>query len=123
VGPRDLVEGSVTVVRRIAGGKGPVPLAGVVAEVANALDVDQDALYAAALAHRDERTWAVTSVEDAAEAARTGWATIPWATLGVEGEARLAESGISVRCLTLPDGSTPRSEDEDGVLAVVGRAY
>ncbi|HEU5144542.1 MAG TPA: proline--tRNA ligase [Dermatophilaceae bacterium] len=123
VGPRDLAEGSVTVVRRIAGGKSPVPLAGVVAEIATALETDQDALYAAALAHRDERTCAVSTVEDAAEAARTGWATIPWAALGVEGEATLAESGISVRCLTLPDGSTPRSEDEDGVLAFVGRAY
>jgi prolyl-tRNA synthetase len=123
VGPRDLAEGSVTVVRRIAGGKSPLPLAGVVAEVASALDADHDALYAAALAYREDRTSAVARVDDAAEAARTGWATIPWATLGVQGEARLAESGISVRCLTLPDGSTPLSEDEDGVLAVVGRAY
>jgi prolyl-tRNA synthetase len=91
--------------------------------VAAALDADHEALYAAALAFRDERTAAVATIEEAAEAARTGWATIPWATLGVAGEATLAESGISVRCLTLPDGSTPRTEEEDGVLAVVGRAY
>ena len=123
VGPRDLAEGSVVVVRRVAGGKSPVPLGGVVAHVAAALDTDHEALYAAALAHQDDHTAAVTTVEEAAEAARTGWATIPWATLGVEGEARLAESGISVRCLTMPDGSTPRSEDQGGVVAVVGRAY
>jgi prolyl-tRNA synthetase len=94
-----------------------------VAHVAAALDTDHEALYAAALAHQDDHTAAVTTVEEAAEAARTGWATIPWATLGVEGEARLAESGISVRCLTMPDGSTPRVEDQGGVVAVVGRAY
>ena len=123
VGPRDLAEGSVVIVRRVAGGKSPVPLGGVVAHVAAALDTDHEALYAAALAHQDDHTAAVTTVEEAAEAARTGWATIPWATLGVEGEARLAESGISVRCLTMPDGSTPRSEDQGGVVAVVGRAY
>lgn len=123
VGPRDLAEGSVTVARRIAGGKTSVALAGVVPEVAAALDTDHDAMYAAALAFRDERTAAVATVEEAAEAAKTGWAMIPWATLGEAGEAKLAESAITVRCLTLPDGSVPASEDDPEVLAVVARAY
>jgi prolyl-tRNA synthetase len=123
VGPRDLVDDSVTVVRRIAGGKAPVSLRALVPTVTAALAEDQDSLYAAALAHRDARTSAVTTIEEAAEAARTGWATIPWATLGVEGEERLAASTVTVRCLTMPDGSVPPSEGADGVLAVVGRAY
>ncbi|WP_323096604.1 proline--tRNA ligase [Intrasporangium sp. YIM S08009] len=123
VGPRDLAEGSVTVVRRVAGGKTPVLLGALVPAVTAALDEDHDALYAEALTRRDTGTSAVTTVEDALEAARTGWATIPWATLGVEGEARLAASAVTVRCLTMPDGSVPDSEDADGVLAVVGRAY
>ncbi len=123
VGPRDLAEGSVTVVRRVAGGKTPVSLGALVPAVTTALDEDHDALYAEALARRDSGTRAVTTVEDALEAARTGWATIPWATLGIEGEARLAASGVTVRCLTMPDGSVPDAEDVDGVLAVVGRAY
>jgi prolyl-tRNA synthetase len=123
VGPRDLAEGSVTVARRIAGGKSSVPLGGVADTVTGALEADHDALYAAALAHRDANTSAVTTVEEAAEAARTGWATLPWATLGEEGESLLAESAVTVRCLTMPDGSVPRSESDDGVLAVVGRAY
>ena len=59
----------------------------------------------------------------AQDAARSGWAVIPWATLGPEGEAQLAESAITVRCLTMPDGSVPASDDEPGVMAVVGRAY
>ncbi|KRF48537.1 proline--tRNA ligase [Terrabacter sp. Soil811] len=123
VGPRDLAEGSVTVARRIAGGKSSVPLGGVVDTVTAALDEDHDALYAAALAHRDTNTAAVSTLEEAAEAARTGWATIPWSTLGEEGESLLAESAVTVRCLTMPDGTVPTSESDAGVLAVVGRAY
>ena len=123
VGPRELAEGAVTVARRIAGGKTSVALAGIVPEVTAALDSDHDAMYAAGLAFRDERTVAVATVDDAAEAAKTGWATIPWATLGVEGEAQLAKSAITVRCLTLPDGSVPTSEDNPEVIAVVARAY
>ena len=123
IGPRDLAEGSVTVARRIAGGKTSVPLGAVGEVVAAALDEDHEALYAAALAHRDEHTTTVATIEEAAEAARTGWALIPWSTLGPEGEATLAESAVTVRCLTLPDGSVPQDEDDPGVIAVVGRAY
>ncbi|MCB0871972.1 MAG: proline--tRNA ligase [Thermoleophilia bacterium] len=123
VGPRDLAEGSVTIARRIAGGKTSVPLAGVAQAVADALSTDHDALYADALQRRDARMTSVTTLDEAAEAAATGWATIPWASVGPEGEAKLAESAITVRCLVLPDGSVPRSEDEDDVLAVVARAY
>jgi prolyl-tRNA synthetase len=123
VGPRDLADGSVTVVRRIAGGKSHVALGRALSDVSRALDEDHEALYAAALAHRDANLADVERIEDAAEAARTGWATIPWKTLGTEGEAVLAESGVTVRCLTMPDGSVPLSEDDPAVLAVVGRAY
>jgi prolyl-tRNA synthetase len=123
LGPRDLAGGSATLVRRIAGGKAPVALGALVPTVTAALDDDHAALYAEALEHRDANTSAVDAIEDAAEAARTGWATIPWASLGPEGEARLAESSVTVRCLTMPDGSVPRAEEDDGVLAVVGRAY
>ena len=71
----------------------------------------------------DAHTTAVGTVEDAAEAARTGWATIPWASLGPEGEAALAQSAVTVRCLTMPDGTVPETEDDPLALAVVGRAY
>ncbi|MFM6850369.1 MAG: proline--tRNA ligase [Terrabacter sp.] len=123
VGPRDLADGSVTVVRRIAGGKSSVAVRAVVDTVTAALDEDHEALYAGALAHQTSSTRAVTTIEEAAEAARSGWATIPWSMLGPEGESTLAESAVTVRCLTMPDGSVPESEDDDGVLAVVGRAY
>ncbi len=123
VGPRDLAAGTVTVVRRIAGGKSPLPIGGLVAEVSRALDEDHEALYAAALAHRETHTAAVETLAEAAEAARTGWATIAWKRVGDSGEATLAESSATVRCLTMPDGSVPVSEDDPDVLAVIGRAY
>jgi prolyl-tRNA synthetase len=123
VGPRDLAEGTVVLVRRFDGSKRSMPLGEVRDAVPSQLSVDQDALYAAALAFREERTVAAASIDEASEAARSGWATVPWSVLGVDGETKLAESGITVRCLTMPDGSVPPSEDADGVLAVVGRAY
>ena len=123
IGPRDLEQGSVTMARRIGGDKTPVALGGIIDHATAALDHDQQALYAAALAHREAHTVAVRTVAEATEAAGSGWAVIPWATLGPQGEALLAESAITVRCLTMPDGSVPGSDDEPGVMAVVGRAY
>lgn len=123
IGPRDLADGSVVMVRRIAGGKASIPLGGVSTEVTEALTADQATLYDQAKAFADERTVDVGTLGEAREAAAAGWARIPWSTLGVEGEAKLAESAISVRCLTHANGSVPQSEDEDGVLAVVGRSY
>jgi prolyl-tRNA synthetase len=123
VGPRDLAAGSVVLVRRFDGSKRGMPLGQVRDAVPSQLAEDQQALYDAALAFRGARTVAAASIDEASEAARTGWATIPWSVLGLDGEAKLATSGITVRCLTMPDGSVPPSEDADGVLAVVGRAY
>ena len=123
VGPRDLADGKVTLARRIPGTKDPVALGGVVADVTAALEADQQALFDEALARRESLTRDVTTVAEAAEAAATGWARIPWATLGDEGEATLAEQAVSVRCLTRPDGSVPDAGDEPDLVAWVGRAY
>lgn len=123
VGPRDLAQGEVVVARRIPGTKTTVPLGSVTALAIEALAADQQALYEQAQTFAAERTVDVSTVPEAEEAGRTGWARIPWAVLGTEGEALLARSAISVRCLTLPDGSVPQSEDEPDVLAVVGRSY
>jgi prolyl-tRNA synthetase len=123
VGPRDLADGKVTLARRIPGTKDPVALGGVVADVTAALEADQQTLFDEALARRESLTRDVTTVAEAAEAAATGWARIPWATLGDEGEATLAEQAVSVRCLTRPDGSVPDAGDEPDLVAWVGRAY
>ncbi|MGI8531524.1 MAG: proline--tRNA ligase [Geodermatophilaceae bacterium] len=123
VGPRDLAEGTVTVVRRIPGTKTQAGLAEVAPLVAAALVEDQRTLYDEALARREQATVDVSTVDEAAAAAATGWARIPWSTLGVEGETRLATKAISVRCLVRADGGVPDSVDEADLVAVVGRSY
>ena len=49
---------------------------------------------------------------------------MPWAVLqAADGEARLREHGITVRCLVSGDGGLPSGEDDPDALAYVGRAY
>ncbi|MYS84894.1 proline--tRNA ligase [Embleya scabrispora] len=123
VGPRDLANGTAVLVRRVAGSKDPVTIAGLAELVPAVLADDQALLLTQARERRTGREVEVTTIEEAAEAASTGWARIPWATLGPEGEARLAEQGVSVRCLIAADGSVPETDDQPGNIAVVARAY
>ncbi len=122
IGPRDLAESAVTLVRRDTRSKGSAPLAGLADTVSALLDEMQAGLLAEAIAFRDGRTADVSSIEEAIEAGRTGFARIPWDVVGGEGEDRLAEHGISVRCLQTPEGGVP--DDLEGPLqAIVARAY
>ncbi|MGA4839341.1 proline--tRNA ligase [Streptomyces sp. G45] len=124
IGPRDVRNGTAMLVRRIGGGKEPVALDALAALVPAALDAGQEALRAEARARRESRTADVTSVDAAVEAAAAGgWARIPWAALGAEGEARLGEHGVTVRCLVTEDGAVPDAEDAPGNVALVARAY
>ncbi|QHA02784.1 proline--tRNA ligase [Streptomyces broussonetiae] len=123
VGPRDLEHGTAVLVRRIPGSKEPVAAAALPALLPGALEDDQALLLAQSRRRREDRTVEVTTLEEAVEAASTGWARLPWAVLGPAGEARLNEQGLTVRCLVAADDSVPASEDEPGVVAVVGRAY
>jgi prolyl-tRNA synthetase len=127
VGPRDLEQGVVTVVRRDldAGdpaAKATVALAGVVVADTEALAAAQASLLATATASRDDRTAVGATVEEAVEAAATGFARLPWTAVGEEGEARLGEQGVTVRCLQRPDGTVPTDLTAD-VEAIVARAY
>ncbi|MDX6644752.1 MAG: prolyl-tRNA synthetase, partial [Miltoncostaeaceae bacterium] len=110
-------------VRRDTGDKVAVPLAGAVEQVVDALADVQRTLYEEALARRDNGTVEAATPEEAREASEAGFARIPWQRLGAEGEAKLAEAAVSVRCLLRPDGSLPRSEDEPDLVAVTARAY
>jgi prolyl-tRNA synthetase len=123
LGPRDLANGEVTMARRISGDKAPAQLAGIAQTVRDALDAEQDALLAEATARRTARTADVDSLDDARAAAESGWARLPWDKVGTEGEAELATSGITVRCLTRADGSLPSSEQEPDLVCSVARAY
>jgi prolyl-tRNA synthetase len=123
IGPRDLAAGNVMLVRRLDGSKTPTPIGEVASAVAAALEADQQALYDAALASRLERTAEVSTVEEAIEAAATGWAKLPWEAVGPHGEAQANAEGVTVRCLTRADGSVPDSEDEPDLVAYLARAY
>ncbi|MBX6354623.1 MAG: proline--tRNA ligase [Micromonosporaceae bacterium] len=123
VGPRDLAAGNAVLVRRLDGSKRPVPIGEAVPAVQAVLEADQKALYEQARAMRESRTVSVGSVDEAIEAAATGWARVPWSAVGVEGEAKANASGVTVRCLVREDGSVPDSEDEPGLVAVLARAY
>jgi prolyl-tRNA synthetase len=123
VGPRDLAEGLVTIVRRDTGEKRTAPLSEVEHRVTNLLLQIQADLLATATARRDERTAEVTTVEDAVEAATTGFAKLAWDAVKDGGEARLAQDAITVRCLQTADGGLPPSEDAPDLVAYVARSY
>ncbi len=128
VGPRDLADNAATLVRRITGGEGferklPVSLDGVAVTVQQELERQQSALLAEARELREARTADVADLDAAREAAATGWARIPWDVVGPTGEAELAQTGVTVRCLTRADGSLPEAGDESDLVATVARAY
>jgi prolyl-tRNA synthetase len=124
VGPRDLESGTAMVARRIPGGKEAVAVDDLVRLLPAVLEEDQALLLAQSRERRESRTADVSTFDEAVEAAVAGgWARIPWATLGEEGEARLAEHGATVRCLVAEDGSVPGTDDAPGNVAVVARAY
>ncbi len=91
--------------------------------MAAVLDDVQQSLFDAALARREARTVEVGTVEEAIAAAATGFARIPWAAVGEEGETTLNDKGVSIRCLQREDGGLPTDRDEPGIVAFVGRAY
>ncbi len=123
VGPRDLAQGRATLVRRDTATKEPVPLADVAARVALVLDDVQRSLLHGARLRRDERTAEVATLEDAVEAAAAGFARLPWAVVGEEGESRLVERGATVRCLMHPEATHSVDQDDADLVAVVGRSY
>ncbi|MFD0317515.1 proline--tRNA ligase [Streptomyces flavalbus] len=124
IGPRDLEGGTAMLARRVPGGKEPVAVDALAGLLPVVLEEDQALLLRQSRERREARTADVRTVEEAvAAAAAGGWARIPWAVLGEEGEARLAEQGVTVRCLVAEDGSVPDADDAPGNVAVVARAY
>jgi prolyl-tRNA synthetase len=124
LGPRDLAANVATVVRRLRdSGKETVGLADLTSTVVAAIDADQTHLLEEAAKRQAARTTAVATVDEAVEAAASGWATLPYDVVGEEGEDRLATAGISVRCLQRPDGTLPIEDNERGLTAFVARSY
>jgi prolyl-tRNA synthetase len=123
LGPRDLAEGHATVTRRDSGRRTTVALAGLVDHVCPLLDDIQGTLAKEAAERTASSTVDVASVDEAREAARSGFARMPWRVLGESGERTLNAEAVSVRCLQTPDGQVPDDPDADDLIAVVGRSY
>jgi len=123
VGPRDLAAGAVSLVRRDRREREPVGLDGAAAAATEALGAVQRALYEDAAGLLARRTVDVDDVDAAIDAARDGFARLPWASCGAEGERRLNAAGVSIRCLTTDDGAVPDDVDAPDLVAIAGRAY
>lgn len=123
LGPRDLADDQAMIARRDRPGKEPEPLSQLVVSVPALLEEIQQLMLDEATAMRDSATAEVTTPEEALEAAQHGFARIPWSALGEEGEARLAESAVTVRCVQDPDQGVPEDTDSEGVTALVARSY
>jgi prolyl-tRNA synthetase len=123
VGPRDLADGLVTLVRRDSGEKLQVPVGEVAGRVPELLRTIQADLLLGATKRRDERTAEVGSIEEAVEAGKVGFAKIAWDLVKDGGEDLLARDAISVRCLQTADGGLPTSEDDPDLVAFVARSY
>lgn len=121
LGPRDVESASVTVVRRDTGEKTSLPASGIATTVAALLEDIQTGLLAEATARRDAAT---TDAVDLSAVNDEGFTRIPWSALGTNGEATLAETGYTVRCLVTPDGGVPGADTpDDDLVAYVARAY
>ena len=123
LGPRDVEEGVGILVRRDTSEKTPIPLQELPQKISATLQTQQQDMLAKASMRLVDHTCQTTTIEEATEQAQEGFARIPWDTLGAEGEAALADKGVSVRCLLREDNTTPATLDEPDLIAVVGRAY
>ena len=123
VGPRDLAEGNVTLVWRHLNKKEAIPIGAAVKTVTEQVDAVQAELLATAITRRDERTVDCSTLDDVVDASQQGFARVPWSVIGAEGEATLAQSAITVRCLQRADGSVPAADDEPDLVAFCARAY
>ena len=124
VGPRDLDAEELTVVRRDRAGKQRARWSDLVRHVPALLDEIQADLLAAARTRLADRTARVSTIAEAREAARTGFAVIDWSALGEAGEKELNRDAVTVRCLQTRDGRLPDPQtSETDLVAVVARAY
>jgi prolyl-tRNA synthetase len=123
VGPRDLDGHRVTLVRRDQRERSTVPLAALAQTVGALIDDIQQSMLEDACKQLQSRTYDVAGVAEAMEAGQSGFARIRCDALTVESEDRLAERGLTVRCVQRADGSIPDDESEPELYAIVGRAY
>jgi prolyl-tRNA synthetase len=123
VGPRDLAEGVVTVVRRDTGEKSTHGLDALANVVPGLLETFQRELFESAQAYLIGNTHDVESVADAIDAAKDGFARLDWDLVAGEGEREMNAQAVSVRCLQRRDGSMPVSDEEGNLICIVAKSY
>ncbi|HEY5439519.1 MAG TPA: proline--tRNA ligase [Acidimicrobiales bacterium] len=123
VGPRDLKEGVVSLVRRDNGEKSTLTLDAVASAAFDLLEVIQTGMFADAKRRLGDATADVATVEEALEAAETGFARLKWSAVGEIGEAKLKTQAVTVRCLQRPDGSMPQNDAEAELDCIVAKSY
>jgi prolyl-tRNA synthetase len=123
VGPRDLAQGVVTVVRRDTGAKSTHGLGELAGGVPTLLETVQHDLLARAQSYLVEHTHDVTSVAGAIDAAKDGFARLAWDLVAGEGEREMNDQAVSVRCLQRRDGSMPTSDEEGDLVCLVAKSY
>ena len=123
LGPRDVEGGVATYVRRDQAGKAEAPLGEVAARAPGWLEEIQQGLFDDAAARLAAGTADVATIDEAIEAAQTGFARIPYEAVGEDGEDQLATASITIRCVQTADGGVPASPDDPGLVAIAGRSY
>lgn len=123
LGPRDLAEGQATIVRRDTGTKEPTSLAAVAATIPELLEAIQQNLLDEATTRRNSNTVECSTLEEARDAAESGFATLPWDLVRGQGIDFLGEQAVTVRCVQRSDGSMPKDVDEPDLVAIVARSY
>ncbi len=123
VGPRDLKEGLVTVVRRDNGAKQALTLDGVATTALTLLEEIQHDMFDGAKSRLAAATHDVANIAEAMEAAETGFARLDWSKVGAAGEAELKVEAVTVRCLQRRDGSMPLNDTEDDLVCIVSKSY
>jgi prolyl-tRNA synthetase len=123
VGPRDLKEGLVSLVRRDNGDKVSLSLDTVAGTAKELLEIIQSAMFEAANARLASATHDVANVAEATEAAENGFARLDWSRVGETGEAELKKQAITVRALQRRDGSLPLDDTEDDLVCIVAKSY
>ena len=123
IGPRDIADNAAVVYRRDTRDKTKAALDTVVDDVQRLIRRVQADMLDAATARRDMFVSDCTTLDEVRDVAQTGVARVPWESVGVSGEVRLAAEGVTVRCLQRADGSLPDTDDDARAVAFVARAY
>ena len=124
IGPRELENNEVTVVRRDTGDKQRVAVEEASSVVSQFVGQIQDDMLADATQFRDTNTHDAATINDVLDAAATGFARVPWQVVaGQEAKAALEQHAVTVRCIQRADGTMPEDENESDLVAYCARSY